>query len=220
MPNTGLCGLAGDPEAGYTNPQLADYSGNLEASGHKPGVVYPVGQDPTTNGVAAEMWGGDSNNDADGDGWKETSGGFPELYDMLGINSGDLDAVLQNANVTDANADTACPIGVTYIQNSGAQQYKPPTGCTEGSGIMVIEGDVLFDGNFEFRGLIYVKEDAEFRGTTWILGAVAVKGVNQNMRLQSGSPTILYSEQTVFDSTQAALAQAGFAFTFLSWKEY
>ena len=84
---------------------------------------------------------------------------------------------------------------------------------------MFIEGDLQFSSQFEFRGLIYVLGDINLSGGSWILGSVAVKGTTNGTKFQSGNPTILYSQQTVLDAVQSALTQAGYAFTFLSWKE-
>jgi hypothetical protein len=210
------CAPASEPDGA----NKADYSGKFDASGgHKPAILFPPGDDPTFNGNSAEVWGGDLGDDTVG--WaKENAAGFPELYDMLGITADELADVLENANVTDANADTACPVGVTYLQNDGGQEYKPPAACSEGSGIMFIEGDMRFSGNFEFRGLIYVLGDGNLSGGSWILGAVAVKGTANGTKFENGNPTILYSDQTINNEVEAALTQAGFAFTFLSWKEY
>jgi hypothetical protein len=204
-----------DPEDGLSAQDDAFYSGHIVDPGYnKAGLLYEAADGPPTfTGNEAAVWGGD----ADTPWAEENSGVFPEFKTMLNVTESELADILDAANVTNANADTACPNGVTYIE--GGQTYEPPSGCDSGSGILYVKGDAKFKGNFEFRGLIYVDGDLELAGGDFILGAVAVKGDTNGLKFQSGDPTILYSHDGVEENVNNALNKIGEIFTFLSWRE-
>ncbi|HSG05734.1 MAG TPA: hypothetical protein VLB09_05005, partial [Nitrospiria bacterium] len=211
------CGNAVDPDIG----EIAAYSGMLEGDHHKPGVLSSVA-DPADavdqNGNSVEAWGGrDDDPPGSGTGWLETgAGAFPDLPTLLGVEPDIVDKIKKNANT---NPDS-CPTGVTYIDNANSDIYRPDQNCDGGSGILIVSGDMKIASNFEFRGLVYVEGDAELRGGSWLLGSMAVKGTTNGLQASNGTPTILYSRETVIDAVTAAFNQIGFAFTTLSWREF
>ena len=218
----GGCGFAIDPEAS----EMAPYSQQWEGEGNVAGVYYPPalkgGPDEPEGESSAEIWGGsdvDSGTGLGTNGWKNTDPGwtFPELHDMMGITQAELQTVLDNADVTETSSG-ACPIGVTYIQNKGGSTWSPK--CDSGHGLLVVEGDYQAAGQFEFRGLVYVKGHARLRGGSFYLGGVAVKGETTGSQKVAGTPTILYSKQTLINEITAVAGQGAQGFTYLSWKQY
>ena len=212
----GACGIP-DDDGGNS----ADYSGMWETYGHKAAVV--TSDTVTTQGNAVEAWGSDTS-DTDTTkhvGWKKegVTDPFPSLAEMLGVDESVVIDMKAGAN-TDPDV---CPKGgITYIDNANSpDKYFPKNAanCDTGSGILWVTGDMKISGNFEFRGLIYVEGDVELRGSVFMLGALAVKGEGGELTVSNGTPTILYSQQTVVNAVTAALNKVGFAFTKLSWRE-
>jgi hypothetical protein len=65
-----------------------------------------------------------------------------------------------------------------------------------GSGFLYIDGDVSFNGGFQWTGVIYVKGDVKkVNGHTWILGAMIVEG-EVDMKV-NGTADILYSADAI-----------------------
>lgn len=214
---SGGCGMGTDPESNCpaNKPCNAEYSGKASATGSKPAIV--TNSAVTTTGNAVEAWGG---NDDNTDGWKKVDPnlGFPSLAQLLGVDQQIVDQMLDSAN-TNPNA---CPSGVTYIDNKNSGQVYMPNqipNCPKASGVLVVTGDMKITSQFEFRGLVYVQGDAELRGGAWLLGSMAIQGAATGLTAANGTPTILYSRNTVVNAVTAAMNQAGFAFTTLSWRE-
>lgn len=210
--NTGKCvpafAGAGDPDNNLT----AEYSGKTVSTGHKPAVVT---KDTVTTQGSFEGWGG---NDDNTKGWVHTDPTivFPTLEALLGVDAATVQQLKNNANTN----PSACPTGVTYIDNKGTgQDYRPSQNCPAGSGILIVTGDMKTTSQFEFRGLVYVEGDADLRGGTFFLGAMAVKGVAATNKTNAGSSTILYSKKTVENAVSAAFSSVGLAFNLLSWRE-
>ncbi|MBI3994942.1 MAG: hypothetical protein HY349_03075 [Nitrospirae bacterium] len=204
---TGGCGMATDPDVGAT----AEYSGKAMSSGHKPAVVS---NDPVTTQGAFEGWGGSDDNSV---GWKKVDPAvtFPSLAALLGVEQSAVDEMIAGAN-TNPNA---CPSGVTYIDNKNSNQnYMPAQNCPAGSGILIVTGDMKITAQFEFRGLVYVEKDAELRGGSWILGALAIKGTS-TLKSNAGSSTVLYSKKTVENVVKSAMSNAALPSNVLSWRE-
>ncbi len=217
-----MCGLAGaDPDVSAT----AEYSGKATLTGSKPGVLSSAV--PMTQGDSVEVWGGDENNTV---GWKKVDPApFPSLATLLGLKQEDFPGVdlTKTADVANlfnpSTSTSACPSGVTFIDNKNSSDYRPAQNCSsnqKASGILIVTGGMKITSQMEFRGLVYVEGDTELRGGTWILGAMAVKGVATGVSIANGNPTILYSEKTVVNKVTEALTHAGSAFTYLSWREY
>lgn len=83
-----------------------------------------------------------------------------------------------------------------------------------GSGFLYIDGDVSFNGGFQWTGVIYVKGDVKkVNGHAWILGAMIVEG-EVDLKL-NGTADILYSA----DAISQALSSTDGSFQRLSWRE-
>jgi hypothetical protein len=63
--------------------------------------------------------------------------------------------------------------------------------------------------------LIYVEGDLKINGTTWILGAMIVRGVTE-LKIANGTATILFSK----DAIEQQIAKHGGQFATLSWREF
>jgi Tfp pilus assembly protein PilX len=188
------------------------YGTKLEASGHKPGVWTPLASG--TVSPNADVFGGN-----DTTPWKvEAAPAWLTLAEALGVSQDVLDRILERANVTEADMDGSgtlrvAPQGVMYINNAGSNELKITSSTPDndkGWGLMYVTGDVDFK-NFEFKGLIYVKGDAQITGTFWLMGCMAIKGVTSG-NFSSGNGTFLYSSDAL-----DKYVNKGMKFVTLSW---
>jgi len=89
----------------------------------------------------------------------------------------------------------------------------------QGAGIMVINGNVKFAGNFSFKGIIlcYKNTDLSFEsaGTNQVLGGIIVAGKNVSFKL-TGTMNVKYSKD-VISLIRSNLKADGF--TILAWYE-
>ncbi len=70
------------------------------------------------------------------------------------------------------------------------------------------------NGNFTYRGLVYVEGDLQINGGAWVLGGLIVKGIT-DIKLANGTASVFYSSEMI---SQAA-SSAGGSFQRLSWRE-
>ena len=75
-----------------------------------------------------------------------------------------------------------------------------------------MDGDLTMNAGFTWRGLIYVEGDVKLNGSSWILGALVVKGKTKTQF--NGGATILYSE----DAIAQYITRNG-SYATLSWRE-
>jgi len=200
----------------------ANYSGKATATGSQPAILATS----VTAGGSFEAYGGtlDEADPTKAVGWQKTDPAltFPSIAEILGVDPllvdlSNPDNILTNGSTTDPNA---CPSGLTYIDNAkSAQVYMPSKNCPQASGVMIVTGDMKITSQFQFSGLIYVMGDAELRGGTWILGALAVKGKTSGLKVAAGTPEVLYSKNAVDNAVDSALKKVGYSFTRLSWRE-
>lgn len=119
-----------------------------------------------------------------------------------GANLGTIDA----PKITLVNADLATDKTILVNGNSGA-------------GIMVVNGNIKFAGNFKYQGIIlcYKNSDLDFSstGTNEVIGGVIVAGSNVNFGL-NGTMNVKHSQEAV-DKVKDNLKQNGFKI--LSWYE-
>jgi len=73
---------------------------------------------------------------------------------------------------------------------------------------------MTINGNFTFRGLIYIEGDLKVNGNSWILGALVVKGKSA-VKIANGSCVVLYSR----DAVQQNITKYGQQFLTLAWRE-
>lgn len=88
-----------------------------------------------------------------------------------------------------------------------------------GAGILVVNGDVKFAGNFTYQGIIlcYKQSDLYFEstGTNQIIGGVIAAGKLVDIKT-AGTMNIKYSQQTI-ESVKANLKSNGYKI--LAWYE-
>ncbi len=89
----------------------------------------------------------------------------------------------------------------------------------QGAGILVVNGDVKFAGNFKYKGIIlcYKNTDLDFEstGTNEVIGGIIVAGKTVNFKL-TGTMNVMYSKE-VINTVRMNLKSNGF--TILSWYE-
>lgn len=89
----------------------------------------------------------------------------------------------------------------------------------QGAGILVINGDVKFSGNFAYKGIIlcYKNTDLDFEstGTNEVIGGIIVAGKTVNFKL-TGTMNVKYSAE-VINTVRLNLKSNGFKI--LSWYE-
>ena len=137
--------------------------------------------------------------------WKDEDAGntWLSLALLLGITPEELQKILDKADVTMADTTTTGgnlrlnadvdPIGITYIDNASTGNALKFSSNTSGSGLMYVTGDMNAN-NLTFKGLIYVEGSVHLAGNFWLLGAMAVKGVDP---VGTGGGQILYSKDAL-----------------------
>ncbi len=119
-----------------------------------------------------------------------------------GTNLGTLDHPL----ITLVNADAAASKKI-IINNGG------------GAGILVVNGDIKFAGNFDYKGIIlcYKNSDLSFEstGTNIVNGGIIIAGKNISFKL-TGTMNVNHSQDAI-DKVRAHLKSNGFKI--LSWYE-
>ncbi len=113
---------------------------------------------------------------------------------------------LANPKITLVNADASGSGTITINKSSGA-------------GILVVNGDVKFAGNFSFQGIIlcYKSTDLSFQssGTNQIIGGIIAAGTDVSIKT-TGTMNIKYSHDAI-ETVKANLKSNGFKI--LSWYE-
>jgi hypothetical protein len=119
-----------------------------------------------------------------------------------GTNLGTLDY----PKITLINADAAANKTISINGNTGA-------------GIMVVNGDIKFAGNFDYKGIIlcYKNSDLTFSsvGTNQVIGGIIIAGTNIDFHL-NGTMNVKHSQEVV-DKVKANLKANGYKI--LSWYE-
>jgi hypothetical protein len=120
-------------------------------------------------------------------------------------NGTDLGTLL-TPKITLVNADASANNTIN-IQSSG------------GAGILVVNGDIKFAGNFNYKGIIlcYKNSDLTFSstGTNQVLGGIIIAGTNINFSLK-GTMNVKHSQDAI-DAVRAHLKSNGFKI--LAWYE-
>lgn len=132
---------------------------------------------------------------------------FYEIWEVLGYDTeADMDAAINWKSGTD-------PVdGFTKVEGD----LHLTTGNE--NGVLWVKGDLLkISGNYNFRGIIYVRKDFELTGTVWILGSIIVKGETllELAPGPGGTATVLYSSRAIQDVILESLG----GFTILAWRE-
>ena len=88
-----------------------------------------------------------------------------------------------------------------------------------GAGIIVVNGDIKFAGNFAFQGIVlcYKNSDLSFEsaGTNQVIGGIIIAGKDISFKL-TGTMDVIYSKD-VLDLIRANLKSNGFKI--LAWYE-
>jgi hypothetical protein len=108
---------------------------------------------------------------------------------------------------------------ITLINASASNSKNISISQNTGSGIMIINGDVSFQGNFTYKGIIICYKSTKLRfstqGTNEILGGLIAAGKNIDLSL-SGTFIVKYSKD-VLDLVKFNLRSDGFEI--ISWYE-
>lgn len=108
---------------------------------------------------------------------------------------------------------------ITLINASASNNKNISISQTAGAGIMIINGDVSFQGNFTYKGIIICYKSTQLKfstqGTNEILGGIIAAGQNIDLSL-SGTFYVKYSRD-VLDLIKFNLKSDGFEI--LSWYE-
>ena len=154
--------------------------------------------------------------------------GFPSVgITSLGIDWGKIYQYL--ANAADQTFISDIPNGtdlgnlsnpkITLVNAEANSDKSIMINNGTGAGILVVNGNVKFTGNFDFKGIIlcYKNTDLKYEsaGTNQVLGGIIVAGKSVTFKL-TGTMNVKYSLD-VIESVKANLKANGF--TILSWYE-
>lgn len=118
-----------------------------------------------------------------------------------------------------ANLGTLAAPKITLVNADASSKKSIIINGNSGAGILVVNGDIKFAGNFEFKGIIlcYKSADLSFEstGTNKVLGGVIAAGSNVKFKV-AGNMSIKYSLD-VLNLIKANLKSNGF--TILRWYE-
>jgi hypothetical protein len=118
---------------------------------------------------------------------------FLTLAETLGIEQDDLAEILANADYFAVGAADPQE-GITYVDNAGGADASWNNG--DGNGLLYVTGNLNTQGNFTWRGLVYVEGDYVMTGTPSIVGAVVVRGTS-SWAFSGGDPCILFSSEAL-----------------------
>lgn len=130
---------------------------------------------------------------------------FPDFQEFLGLDDVAFQKLLDSADttLTDLNNGNP-PLGFTYIDNPGTtytfnnSDDMPPDGEY---GLMYVRGNLRFNGNARYKGVIFIDGDLDSSGTNYFLGAIMVQGITQTDTL--GTFNLLYSKKAAEWGLQA-----------------
>lgn len=93
---------------------------------------------------------------------------------------------------------------ITYINAGDSTHSVKITGNTKGYGILVINGNAVFNGGLEFHGLVILygsaRLDFDDLGNTKIIGSLLMTGGNGSTFYMNGNASILYSKDALQDA--------------------
>jgi hypothetical protein len=84
----------------------------------------------------------------------------------------------------------------------GSTMYAGHGAGMQHEGILWVRGDLHSSSNLAIKGLIYIEEDYQSSGTTWVLGGIVVRGTTETSI--TGSIDVLYSSQMLARVVQQA----------------
>jgi len=108
---------------------------------------------------------------------------------------------------------------ITLINADANQNKTIVVNGGEGAGILVVNGNVKFAGNFNYKGIILCYKNAEISfesaGTNEVLGGIIIAGKSVGFKL-TGTMSVKYSQE-VISALKSNLKADGF--TILAWYE-
>lgn len=154
--------------------------------------------------------------------------GYPSVgVTGLGVDWAKIYQFLSNAAdqtfITDipksANLGTYSAPKITLVNADASLNKSIMVNGNTGCGIMVVNGDIKFAGNFSYQGIIlcYKNSDLTFSstGTNQVIGGIIVAGKTVDFNL-SGTMNVKHSQE-VIDNVRSLLKSNGFKI--LSWYE-
>jgi hypothetical protein len=134
--------------------------------------------------------------------WASLSITQAEFYEMAGAHTNVVPAKLA---------------GITYLDNNNIAQDRSGAWALNnrsGQGLLYADGDVTINGDFTWRGLIYVEGKLQVNANTWVLGGVVSADPGQ-FEVKHVRATFLYSRDAIAQSIGARSK----TFYNLSWRE-
>jgi hypothetical protein len=177
---------------------------NILAGLKKPGNIY--GLTDTTTGATGSPSVGVTNEGID---WEK-------IYQFLS-NAADQTFIQDIPNGT--NLGTLLAPKITLINADASQNKTIMVNGGTGAGILVVNGDIKFAGNFSYQGIIlcYKNSDLSFQsvGTNQLIGGIIIAGKSVSFKL-AGTMNVMYSRD-VINAVRLGLKSNGFKI--LSWYE-
>ena len=141
---------------------------------------------------------------------------WAKIYQFLS-NAADQTFIQDIPNGT--NLGTLSAPRITLVNADAAQNKTIMINGNAGAGILVVNGDIKFAGNFVYQGIIlcYKNSDLTFSstGTNQVIGGMIIAGKNINFKL-AGTMNVKHSKDAI-DAVRANLKSNGFKI--LSWYE-
>ena len=141
---------------------------------------------------------------------------WAKIYQYL-ANSADQTFINNIPNGTNLGSLTS-PL-ITLINADANQNKSIIVNGGEGAGILVVNGNVKFAGNFNYKGIILCYKNAEISfesaGTNEVLGGIIIAGKSVGFKL-TGTMSVKYSQE-VISALKSNLKADGF--TILAWYE-
>lgn len=118
-----------------------------------------------------------------------------------------------------ANLGTLANPQITLVNADAAQNKTIMINGNSGAGILVVNGNIKFAGNFSYQGIIlcYKNSDLTYSstGTNQVIGSVIIAGKTVDFKV-AGTMNVMYSKD-VIDAIRTGLKSNGFKI--LSWYE-
>jgi len=99
---------------------------------------------------------------------------------------------------------TATNPKITYLNGIDSTHQLKVNGVTNGWGVLVLKGNIWFNGSLEFHGLVVLYGDSQLDfddlGNAKIIGSLLMGGANGSTFKMNGSAQILYSSDALRDA--------------------
>lgn len=130
------------------------------------------------------------------------------------------DQTFLNDIPTSADLGTLANPKITLVNAAANDGMSITINKTSGAGILVVNGNVKFSGNFDYKGIILCYKNTELviqsNGTNTIVGGIIAAGKNVDIKNLNGTMNIKYSSSAI-EAVKNNLKSEGFKI--LSWYE-